>query len=148
MSYSSVLTLSEVKNYLRIDECFTEDDEAIERMVRAALGFIEKRTNHLFFQREKTYYRGEKYINIFDYPVSYTGDLTRLDYAGKTVFDADSVTVMVGYESREDVPDALIEAALQMIKVFYFEAEKQVNTTLLPESVHQILNDYRRFILC
>ena len=145
MSYSNVLPLSEVKNYLRIDEDFTDDDDSIARMTKAALQFIEQRTNHLFFQRDKTYLRGEKYINIFDYPVSYTGDLTKLDYAGKTVFDADSVTVQVGYEMKEDIPAALLEAALQMIKVFYYESEKQVNTTLIPESVHQILNDYRRF---
>lgn len=147
MSYSNVLPLSEVKNYLRVDDEFTDDDTAITRMTKAALQFIEQRTNHLFFQREKTYLRGEKYINIFDYPVSYTGDLTKLDYAGRTVFDADSVTVQVGYETAEDIPAALLEAALQMVKVFYFEAEKQVNTTLIPESVHQILNAYRRFTI-
>ena len=145
MSYSNVLPLSEVKNYLRIDEDFTDDDASIARMTKAALQFIEHRTNHLFFQREKTYLRGEKYINIFDYPVSYTGDLTRLDYAGKTVFDADAVTVQVGYETVEDIPASLLESALQMVKVFYYESEKQVNTTLIPESVHQILNAYRRF---
>ena len=145
MSYSDVLPLSEVKNYLRIDEDFTDDDASIARMTKAALQFIEQRTNHLFFQREKTYLRGEKYINIFDYPVSYTGDLTRLDYAGKTVFDADAVTVQVGYETVEDIPASLLESALQMVKVFYYESEKQVNTTLIPESVHQILNAYRRF---
>ena len=145
MSYSNVLPLSEVKNYLRIDEDFTDDDASIARMTKAALQFIEQRTNHLFFQREKTYLRGEKYINIFDYPVSYTGDLTRLDYAGKTVFDADAVTVQVGYETVEDIPASLLESALQMVKVFYYESEKQVNTTLIPESVHQILNAYRRF---
>ena len=145
MNYSNVLPLSEVKNYLRVDEDFTDDDTAIARMTKAALQFIEQRTNYLFFQREKTYLRGEKYINIFDYPVSYTGDLTRLDYAGKTVFDADAVTVQVGYETVEDIPASLLESALQMVKVFYYESEKQVNTTLIPESVHQILNAYRRF---
>ena len=145
MNYSNVLRISEVKNYLRVDEDFTDDDTAIARMTKAALQFIEQRTNHLFFQREKTYLRGEKYINIFDYPVSYTGDLTRLDYAGKTVFDADAVTVQVGYETVEDIPASLLESALQMVKVFYYESEKQVNTTLIPESVHQILNAYRRF---
>ena len=32
-----------------------------------------------------------------------------------------------------------------MIKVWYYEAEKQSNTTLIPENVHQILGAYRRF---
>lgn len=146
MTYNEILPLAEVKNYLRIDDDFTDDDAAIERMVRSALQFIEKRTNHIFQQREAMYFRNHsQYIDIYDYPVHYSGNLTKLDYADKVRFDSDSVMVTVGYESREKVPEPLIEAALQMIKVFFYEAEKQVNTTLLPESVHQILNDYRRF---
>ena len=144
-----MITLSQAKNYLRIDDDFTEDDESILRMIKAAFQFIEKRTNHVFFQEERTYNRlDRKYIDIFDYPVSYDCELTKLDYSGFTRFDADSVTVTVGYASEYDVPSPLIEAALQMLKVFYYEAEKQVNTTLIPESVNQILNDYRRFTVC
>lgn len=56
----------------------------------------------------------------------------------------DSVGVM---QLAEDVPDALIDAALQMIKAFYFEAEKQANTTLGPANAHQILAAYRRFTI-
>ena len=87
-------------------------------------------------------------MDIYDYPLTYTGDLTKLSYSNKVRFDADSVTIdSVGYASRADVPDALIEAALQMIKCFYYEAEKQVNTTLVPDAVHQILAAYRRFTI-
>lgn len=149
MTYNEILPLAEVKNYLRIDDDFTEDDLAIERMVRSALQFIEKRANHIFQQREATYYRNHsQYIDIYDYPVYYSGNLTKLNYADKVRFDADSVTVTIGYANRDEVPEPLIEAALQMIKVFFYEAEKQVNTTLIPESVHQILNDFRRFTVC
>lgn len=144
-----MITLSQAKNYLRIDDDFTEDDESILRMIKAAFQFIEKRTNHVFYQEERTYNRlDRKYIDIYDYPVSYNGELTKLDYSGFTRFDADSVTVTVGYATADDVPAPLIEAAYQMLKVFYYEAEKQVNTTLIPESVNQILNDYRRFTIC
>lgn len=146
MSYNTILPLAEVKNYLRLDTAFTEDDSAIERMVRSALGFLEKRTNHYFYPRSKTYYRGElEYIDIFDYPISYSGELTKLDYKDKVRFDADEVTVTVGYATKSDVPSEFIDAALQMIKVFYFEAEKQENTTLLPESVEEIIRTNRRF---
>ena len=150
MTYNEILPLAEVKNYLRVDDDFTEDDDAIERMVRSALGFIEQRTNHIFQLRENVeYFRNDRhYLDIYDYPLTYSGDLTKLSYSNKVRFDADNVTIdSVGYASREDVPDALIEAALQMIKVLYFEAEKQSNTTLVPDNVHQILAAYRRFTI-
>lgn len=148
MTYNEVLPLAEVKDYLRVGLDVTDDDLAIERMARSALGFIEKRTNHIF--EEKTdveYYRnGSRYLDIYDYPLTYTGDLTKLSYSNKVRFDSDTVVIdSVGYATREDVPDTLIDAALQIIKVFYFEAEKQVNTTLIPDCVHQVLAAYRRF---
>ena len=150
MTYNEILPLAEVKNYLRVDDDFTEDDTAIERMVRSALGFIEQRTNHIFQLRKNVeYFRNDRqYLDIYDYPLTYSGDLTKLSYSNKVRFDADNVTIdSVGYASREDVPDALIEAALQIIKVFYYEAEKQVNTTLIPDAVNQILAAYRRFTI-
>ena len=150
MTYNEILPLAEVKNYLSVDDDFTDDDLAIERMVRSALGFIEQRTNHIFQLRENVeYYRnGSQYLDIYDYPITYTGDVTKLTYSNKLRFDADSVEIdSVGYADRGSVPEALIDAALQMIKVFYFEAEKQSNTTLVPENVHQILAAYRRFTI-
>lgn len=150
MTYNEILPLAEVKNYLRVDDDFTEDDSAIERMVRSALGFIEQRTNHIFQIRENVEYfrNGLRYLDIYDFPIIYTGDLTKLSYSNKVRFDADNVMIdSVGYATRDDVPDALIEAALQMIKCFYYEAEKQANTTLVPDSVHQILAAYRRFTI-
>ena len=151
MTYNEVLPLIEVKNYLRLDEDFTEDDLAIERMVRSALGFIEKRTNHIFELRTDVEYRTHNtrcnpYLDIYDYPVTYSGDLISLKYSNKVRFNTDFVVLdSVGYQTREDIPDALIESALQMIKVWYYESEKQSNTTLIPENVHQILGAYRRF---
>jgi len=150
MTYNEILPLAEVKNYLRVDDDFTEDDAAIERMVRSALGFIEQRTNHIFQLRANVeYFRNERqYLDIYDTPLTYSGDLTKLTYSNKVRFDADSVTIdSVGYADRSAVPDALIDAALQMIKVFFYEGEKQANTTLIPDAVHQILAAYRRFTI-
>lgn len=151
MTYNEFLPLPEVKNYLRVDDDFAEDDEAIERMVRSALQFIEKRTNHIFQGKSDAEYFGSPtdckgYIDVYDFPFIYSGDVIKLNYANKTRFKAENIILdSVGYQNRIDVPDALIEAALQMIKVWYYEAEKQSNTTLVPENVHQILGAYRRF---
>ena len=149
MTYLEVLPLAEVKNYLRLEDDFTEDDLAIQRMIKSALQFIEKRTNHIFQLRTDAKYTSNgNCITVYDYPIRYSGDDVVLYYSDKVVFHSKSIIADVGYLSIDDVPSALIDAALQMIKCFYFEAEKQVNTTLLPESVHQIINSYRRFTVC
>lgn len=152
MTYAEILPLAEVKNYLRLEEDFTEDDTALERMVRSAIQFIEKRTNHILQLRENVQYYTTKCsdtITIFDYPVRYSGDAIVLNYSDKTVFSTNvSISVDLGYLTLEDIPSAFIDAALQMIKTWYFEAEKQSNTTLVPENVLQIINTYRRFTVC
>ena len=149
MTYNEILPLATVKNYLRLDSSFTADDQDIERMVRSAFSFIEKQTGYVLQFRENVTYRRAYcgFIDIYDYPVIYTGDLTRLDYAGKVRFDADEVTVNLGYDNVDDIPSALLDCALQMIKVWYFEGEKQENTTLIPENVKQILMTYKRAII-
>lgn len=148
MTYNEILPLAEVKNYLRLEDDFTEDDTAIERMVRSALEFIEKRTNHIFQLRENVTYSNEcGKITVFDYPIRFENpDDVFIQYkSDRHIVYSNIITADVGYLSIDDVPSALIDAALQMIKLFYFEAEKQVNTTLLPESVMQIINSHRRF---
>ena len=149
MTYNEILPLATVKNYLRLDSSFTADDQDIERMVRSAFGIIEKQTGYVLQLRENVKYKRAYcgFIDIYDYPVIYNGNLTRLDYAGKVRFDADEVTVNLGYENVEDIPIALLDCALQMIKVWYFEAEKQENTTLIPENVKEILMTYKRAIV-
>lgn len=149
-----ILPLAEVKRYLRLDDDFNDDNEDIERMIASALEYMEKQTNHVFRVQDKTYYNTQSEygcgsITIFDTPINTTefGDKTPLYFSGYVKFvNTESITVNVGYSNRVDVPSALIECALQMIKVFYYEAEKNVNTTLIPENVNQIINSYRRFI--
>ncbi|MGZ7305231.1 head-tail connector protein [Streptococcus pyogenes] len=41
MTYDEILPLDEVKNYLRIDTDFTEDDNDIKRMSKSAFRCIE-----------------------------------------------------------------------------------------------------------
>jgi len=151
--FEHILPLSEVKNYLRVDDCFDEDDDAITRMIASAFGFIEKQTNHVFKVQAKTYHKDYScVINVYDYPINtteYPEGVVPLNFAGFTRFcNIDSVTINIGYTDRYNAPSELIESALQMIKVWYFEAEKQSNTTLIHENVNQILMSHKRFIIC
>ena len=149
MSYLSVITLERAKNYLRIDVDLTDDDTEITSMINAALRFIEKRTNHIMFARDIVYTQGCQ-VKVYDYPINsvVTNPAPyQVNFSTWVVFiDTKTVELNVGYVNSEDVPDELIQAALQMIKVWYYESEKQVNSTLIPESVKEAIDVYRRFI--
>jgi len=149
MAYIDVITLARAKNYLRIDSGLTDDDAEITSMINASLRYIEKRTNHIMFAREATY-TGKCQVKVYDYPInSITTDPAPFVcyFSTYAVFpDVKTVDLNVGYTDASDVPDELIQAALQMIKVWYYESEKQVNSTLIPESVKECIDIYRRFL--
>lgn len=149
MAYIDVITLERAKNYLRIDSDLTDDDAEITSMINASLRYIEKRTNHLVYSREATY-KGSCQVKVYDYPInSITTDPAPFvcHFSLYDVFpDVKTVDLNVGYDDPADVPDELIQSALQMIKVWYYESEKQVNSTLIPESVKECIDIYRRFI--
>ena len=148
MSYLDVITLERAKNYLRIDLDNTDDDNEIESMIKGALRFIEKRTNHIMFEQDKTY-KGVCQVKVYDFPInSIVTDPApfNLDYSLFKIFPNDKEVILnVGY-AVDTVPDDLIQAALQMIQIFYYQSEKQVNTTLIPMSVHEVLDIYKRFM--
>lgn len=149
MSYLSIITLAQARNYLRIDDDFTEDDASIIKMINASLSFIEKRTNHIMFPREKEYF-GECSVNVYDYPINSIPlghtDCKYSTYSNVSTKDR-TVTLNVGYTDPNDIPAELIECAMQMLKVLYYESEKQTNTTLIPESVMQSIDINKRFLV-
>lgn len=150
MAYTDVITLERAKNYLRIDADLTEDDNEITSMINAALRFVEKRTNHIMYPRNQTY-RGNCQVKVWDYPINATvpatPELFVCHFATYDVWPCEkTVTLNVGYLTPDLVPDDLIQAALQMIKVWYYESEKQVSTTLIPESIKEVLYLNARFI--
>lgn len=148
MSYLDVISLQRAKDYLRVDLGFNDDDVQIESMIKASLRFIEKRTNHIMYEQDKTY-TGVCQVKVYDFPInSIVTNPTpfNVNYSLFKIFPNDKEVVLnVGYAVGE-VPEDLIEAALQMIKVWYYESEKQVNTTLIPMSVHEVLDIYKRFM--
>jgi hypothetical protein len=148
MSYLNIISLSQAKTYLRIDEDQNETDEEIISMINGAFSFIEKRTNHILFPRNKTYY-ADGIVNVYDFPINLVPvehiQLVYNNYSTITTKDR-KVVLNVGYQSISQIPEELRQAAFQMLKVFYFEAEKQVNTTLIPDSVLMILDINKRYI--
>lgn len=149
MNYLSVITLERAKNYLRVDLDFDTDDAEIRSMINAACRYVEKRTNRILYARD-IIYKGSCQVKVYDYPInSIVTDPAPFAYEQPmfTIYpDVKTVELNVGFIDPTDIPDELIQACLQMIKVWYFESEKQVNTTLIPESVKEAIDLNRRFI--
>ena len=148
MSYLSVITLERAKNYLRVDSDLTEDDNEITSMINASCRYVEKRTNHILYARD-IIYKGSCQVKVYDYPINSIVTVPapfKVDFAMFTVYpDVKEVELNVGY-GTDEVPDDLIQAIMQMLHVFYYESEKQFNSTLIPESVKEMLDVNKRFL--
>ena len=152
MSYLTVITLSEAKTHLRVDH--TDSDNEITRMINSALGLLEQRTQVLVFARQEEYYYVNGAINVYDGPINsivtdpaptnetYYNYTRFTDYTG-----AKKVSLNVGYATATDVPDAIREAALEMIDYWYYKNDGRANVKLIPESVQAVIDSYQRFTL-
>jgi len=151
--YTDIITLDRARTYLRVDDGMNEDDTEIESMIRAAFIFMERYTNHIFINREFEQYVPPKIYNTPITSIENVPDEDLSNYYQRNMdyYCGERITPVLtkyfaGYKEVEDVPDDFIQAALQMIKVFYYESEKQFNSTLIPISVTQILDTYRTFV--
>lgn len=153
-SYLDIITLERAKNYLRIDDTLSEDDLEITSMIKAAFLFMERYTNHIFMPKDFVLLSSDycdEWQKCYNFPITAvtpldTSSSKRPLYTSYYVLTDTNVTITAGYVNTEDVPDDFIQAALQILKVFYFEAEKQVNESMIPMSVKQVLDSYRRFV--
>jgi len=152
-SYLDIISVAQAKIYLRIDDTLTEDDEDIEQMIKGAFLFIERYTNHLFGARDKTQYVPP---TIYDYPINSISPIPDEDWENYYQRNMDMyckdypapvlTTYNAGYVNVEDVPSDFIQSAKQILKVWYFEAQQQINDTMIPISARQVLDTYRRFV--
>jgi hypothetical protein len=157
MAYSSIISLQEAKNYLRIDTDFTEDDLSIQAMLKSAIRYVENHTQHYFFAKDVQKVIIDAKVRVYDYPlnslVSPTENVESKIYPTWTEYTVtDSslthITVNVGYEASADVPEDLKQVALFLLDMYYYgkEGEKS-NTGGLPQYHIDTLNFYKRFII-
>ena len=150
-SYLDVISLERAKLYLKIDELQTVTDDEIMSMITSALSFIEKRTGHIFKTKSKTYYNTPCVNNVvsWDYPIDNSELALDIEYRQLNSIvptSNGSVTLTVGYKTLDEITTELIDAALQLLKVWFYESEKQSNTTLIPLSVMEAIDVNRRFV--
>tara|TARA_R110002110_G_scaffold13012_1_gene62199 strand:- start:1004 stop:1471 length:468 start_codon:yes stop_codon:yes gene_type:complete len=154
MSYLNVISLGHAKKYLRVDEELVDDDCQIERMIKSALSTIERRTNILFYAREKKYIFQDYSVKVYDYPINEVVSTFDFDTEQKTLFtnyqtnSSDKEIVLnVGYTNTDNIPFELVDCALQYIKYLYYEAETNTaNRGSLPLWLNDMINQNKRFV--
>lgn len=141
----SLITLSEAKAWLNVNETFTADDTLIQGCIDSAEQWVSKYTNHVLGQSELVI---SKYTEIYDYPVvvdSATGDYNLETCSLKTVVCPErgvDVTVTVGYSDLSDVPAPLVTGAKKFITYLY--ENRDIYPAELPFDVQILINQYRR----
>ena len=153
MAYLDVISLADAKLYLRIDDTLTEDDTQITRMIYAALGYVEKYTNHLMFAHDKEYRLISGCVSVYDYPINseVTDDLVSENktlYTNYTLGSSnDLIELNVGYTDVSDIPQEIIEAAYEIIDIYYYGKESGKTMADLSPMSRQGLDQNKRFIM-
>lgn len=151
MSYISVISLETAKNYLRVDDDLTEDDNSITSMINASLRHIENYTNVLVYARDKSYDFDDEVLRVYDYPINntITADVTSERKSLYTNYSG-SVSLLelnVGYVDPLEVPDDLIQVALEMIDIMYYIQKGGESKALITPLMQDILDSNKRFII-
>lgn len=148
--YLYIITLAEAKNYLKLDDTLTEDDNNIERMIKASLMQLERKTNIVFYERKKDYVIDSNCALVYDYPINdliSPSDIIRIEKNQYSIYTTDNsidltLTLSVGYKNSCDVPKDLIEVAFEMIDIMYYAKESKLS--MISEMT---IDNYRRFII-
>ena len=148
-AYTDVISLERAKLYLKIDSLQTETDDEITSMINSALSFIEKRTGHIFKTKTKTFYSCAlvESVIVYDYPIidAPTGTQVRaLNSIVPTV--SGSVALELGYADVDDIPNELIDAALQLINFWFYNSETKNAMNTIPDFVTTNIDICRRFV--
>ena len=158
MAVLDIISLEEAKNYLRVDDTLTEDDNYIQRIINAAIGYIEQYTNVLMYDRQKDYLMIDGCVTVYDYPINgivsptptTDVDVEQLTLYNNYVYGSTTTTLSlnVGYENSANVPQDLIGVAYEVIDLLYYEHEtgKTLDKDLSSLS-RNILNQHKRFLV-
>ena len=154
MAYIDVITLQTAKDYLGVDD--TARDPEITRMINSACLYIENYTRVIIAARAETYYFDNNgCVRVYDFPINSltspanavrTRRGTYSFYSTPTTSETELV-LNIGYVTPSDVPSTIVDAALQIIGVWFYGSEKQNNTGVMPMNINQLLDQHKRFLL-
>jgi len=146
-----IITLSEAKVYLRIDDTLTEDDGQLLRMITSSLSYVEKYTNVYLRPTTKDYFLNNGSALVYEFPIN--SDSVGFERKEKQQYsiitsDLEKVSLNIGYIDAQEVPTVLIDVAYEILDILYYQHEtgKSVKTDLSSVSV-TVLDEYKRFII-
>lgn len=139
MSYLQQIPVSDARDYLKLDG--TDNDTILELLIYSACVHFEKQTNHLIYQREKTYPEG----SIYDFPFTPTED-QKLFMTNKSLYwvTTEEVTLNVGYVIGQ-LPDSIKNVILDLVMLDFYNVESD-ESKIRRQATHRTMNDLKRFI--
>jgi len=153
--YTDVISLETAKEYLKIDAGQTSTDNEITAMINSALSYIEKRTNLIFKTKDKVYYKDCNLVEkatVYDYPINnpegegfIEGIVYKTNKAIVPTVDG-FVTLNLGFSDVDDIPNELIDSALQLINFWFYNSETKNAMNTVPDFVAINIDVNRRFI--
>ena len=145
----SYLTLTEIKNYLKVDA--STDDSLLTDMFYAAASYIERQFKQTLKKRDivMQYNSSEKYIDLLFCPVT---TLTSITYEITVLtFNKGYDTVNIYYTSDgRSVPSEIKFATLAYIKVMYDNNRNffdKDTPTIPPTETIQLMSPYKPIVI-
>jgi len=140
---------------LRVDDTLTEDNNAITRMINASLSYIENWTGVYMFARLKDYILVDGCVRVYDHPINTLIDPVEANVEIKTLYrnytygtDTSTLSLNIGYDDANNVPDDLKEVAFEIIDLMYNDdGETGPMEKRLSSLSTDILNRHKRFFL-
>lgn len=144
MTQFDIISLEEAKLFLVVD--YPDKDEEIKIHIKTAIGVVERYTNHMMWQRAKTYTITGCSLEIYDYPLTVSTTVSRVhkNVLSTTYYNTEGteLSAIVGYASKDAVPSELIDAAKKII-TYLFE-NKDISEANLPWDIQILINSFRR----
>ena len=140
---------------MRVDDDLTIDDKSIERMIKSAFDFIERKTNVIMSAKTKTYILDNGCKRVYDAPIIAVISPETITQDRRTTYSiftssntADIVLkLQVGYINSADVPADLIDVAYELIDLMYYQHETGKNVVKdLSALSERILDSNKRFL--
>lgn len=160
-NYIDIVTLAQIKTYLRIDDTGNTLNDELTVMIDAACLLIEQSTNHILKPKTKTIQSVNRCIYVYDTPVTdVTVPSDSEDYKESkrglySIFtlnnlttdqDYYTLTYTCGYSNTDNVPETIKQAIKEAVRVWFYAAESR-NIGLLPESAMQMIHTLKRFFV-
>lgn len=159
-NYIDIVSLAQIKTYLRIDDTGTTLNDELTVMIDAACLLIEQSTNHILKPKTKTIQSVNRCIYVYDTPISAVTvpsdaeDYKEIKRGLYSIFTLNDLTTDqdyytleydCGYDDTDDVPETIKQAIKETVRVWFYAAESR-NIGALPESAMQMIHPLKRFL--